>query len=170
MSLIDILRQYAEAPHTVDANATHDHFDQVAQAAPPEVVGQGVADAFKSNKTPAFGEMVAQLFAHSDPTQRAGVLNQLLRDLGPALTAALGGSTLGKLLTPAGGVPQVSPNEATQVTPEQVRDIAARAEQHDPTAADRVGSYYGQHPDLVKKLGTAALAIALAGVARRLRK
>jgi hypothetical protein len=34
---------------------------------------------------------------------------------------------------------------------------------------DRIGRFYAQHPQLVKTLGSAALAIALAGVANRMR-
>ena len=39
--------------------------------------------------------------------------------------------------------------------------IAAHAEKKDPTIMDRAGEFYAQHPDLVKGLGAAALAIAL---------
>jgi len=168
---MDILRQYLDSKTTPsDPNAAHAHFDEVARTAPPDVVGQGVADAFKSNSTPSFADMVAQLFGHSDPRQRADVLNQLLRSVGPGLMAALRGGGLGRLSVPQdGSAPQVSPEQASQLTPEQIRDIAARAEQHDPTALDKVGSIYAQHPELVKKLGSAALAIALAGMATRMR-
>jgi hypothetical protein len=34
---------------------------------------------------------------------------------------------------------------------------------------DRVGGFYAEHPQLVKTLGSAALAIALAGVANRMK-
>jgi len=138
------------------------------------VLGQGVADAFRNDKTPPFGEMVGQMFGQSNPQQQAGVLNQLLRSIGPGVLAALGGGILGRLNTPNGsptpGVPQVTPDQAAQMTPAQVQEIAARAEQHDPSVLDRIGGYYAQHPDVVKTLGSAALAIALASVANRMRK
>jgi hypothetical protein len=88
--------------------------------------------------------------------------------------AALGGGILGRLSAPNGspspGVPQVTPDQAAQMTPTQVQEIAARAEQHDPGVLDKIGGYYAQHPDVVKTLGSAALAIALAGVASRMRR
>jgi hypothetical protein len=56
------------------------------------------------------------------------------------------------------------------MTPAQVQEIATRAEQHDPSVLDHVGDFYAQHPQLVKTLGSAALAIALAGVANRMRR
>ena len=82
----------------------------------------------------------------------------------------LGGGILGRMASTGGGVPQVTPEQAAQVTPDQVQEIAARAEQHDPTVLDKVGGFYAQHPQLVKTLGSAALAIALAGIANRTRR
>jgi hypothetical protein len=38
--------------------------------------------------------MVGQMFGQSNPQQQAGVLNQLLRSIGPGVLAALGGSIL----------------------------------------------------------------------------
>jgi len=170
---MDILHQYTTNAG-VSANADQ-HFDEVARQAPPDVLGQGVADAFRNDQTPSFGEMVGQMFGQSNPQQQAGVLNQLLRSIGPGVLAALGGGLLGRLSAPssaptAAGVPQVTPDQAAQMTPAQVQEIAARAEQHDPGVLDRIGGYYAQHPDVVKTLGSAALAIALAGVASRMRR
>ena len=52
MSLMDILLPYANRP-----TSTEDDFDEVAKQLPPEVLGDGIAQAFRSDKTPAFGEM-----------------------------------------------------------------------------------------------------------------
>lgn len=168
MGLMDILQQYEGAK--ASRATAHDDFDRVSTEAPPDMVGKGVGDAFRAEETPPFGEMVSQMFGRSDPQQRAGLLNQLIRAAGPALLASLGGGILGRL----GGhstvaAPPVTPEEASSVTPEQVREIAARAEQHDPGVLDKVGEFYAQHPQLVKTLGSAALAIALAGVSNRMR-
>jgi hypothetical protein len=169
MGLMDILQQYTNATGSRPDN-TREHFDEVARAAPPEIVGKGVADALRADSTPPFGEMVGQMFGQSNPQQQAGVLNQLLRSIGPGVLSALGGGILGRMSAPANsGVPQLTPEQASQLTPEQVQEIATRAEQHDPTVLDRIGGFYAQHPQLVKTLGSAALAIALAGVANRMR-
>ena len=68
------------------------------------------------------------------------------------------------------GPPQLTPQQASQVTPAEVQEIATRAEQHDPGVLDKIGGFYAEHPQIVKTLGSAALAIALAGVATRMRR
>jgi hypothetical protein len=170
MGLMDILQQYTNPPAVSDPSVAHEHFDEVARAAPPEIVGQGVADAFRSDSTPPFGAMVGQMFGQSNPQQQAGVLNELLRSVGPSVLSAIGGGILGRMSAPSGAsVPQVTPQQASQMTPEQVQEIATQAQQHDPGVLDTIGGFYADHPQLVKTLGSAALAIALAGVANRMR-
>lgn len=106
----------------------------------------------------------------SNPQQQAGVLNQLLRSLGPGVLSALGGGILGRMnAAPLGAPAQISPEQASQLTPVQVQEIATQAQQHDPGVLDKIGGFYADHPQLVKTLGSAALAIALAGVAGRMR-
>ena len=58
ISLMDILSPYASRP-----TSTEDDFDEVAKQLPPEVLGDGIAQAFRSDKTPAFGEMVGRMSA-----------------------------------------------------------------------------------------------------------
>ena len=54
----------------------------------------------------------------------------------------------------------VSPQEATQVTPEQVQQIAARAEQSSPSIIDKMSEFYAQHV----RLEAATLALAAAHI------
>ena len=170
MGLMDILQQYTGDKPIANPNSAHDHFDEVARTISPEQLGQGVADAFRADGTPPFGDMVGQLFRKSDPQQRAGVLNQLLHSMGPGVLSALGGGILGRMSASGTGAnPQVTSQQASQVTPAEVQEIATQAEQHDPSVLDKIGGFYADHPQLVKTLGSAALAIALAGVARRVR-
>jgi hypothetical protein len=58
----------------------------------------------------------------------------------------------------------------SEVSPQQVQDLANRAEQHSPGIFDRLGEFYAQHPQLVKTLGSAAITIALAKIAERSRR
>lgn len=111
------------------------------------------------------------MFVQSNPQQQqAGVLNQLLRLIGPGALAALGGGMLGRMTAaPGSAATRLTPKQASRVMPLQVIDIATQAEQHDPGVLDRIGDFYAQHPQLVKTLGGAALAIAMAGVANRMR-
>jgi len=167
MSFMDVLRQYVDQPQGQPAADATRHFDQVAQQAPPAVVSQGLADAFRADQTPPFGEMVGGLFGRSDPQQRAGLLNQLLGGLGGAAMSGVSAGPLGDLLRRFGSGSTVTPEQASQVTPQQVQEVAQHAEQQNPGIIDKVSDFYAQHPGLVQTLGSAALAIALASMARR---
>lgn len=156
MGLMDLLQQAAG----MLGASPEQHFDQVAQQAPADVVGKGLADAFKSDQTPPFAQMVAQLFANSTPEQRATMLNQLLATVGTGALSQAAGGALGNVLAP--GASQVTGEQASQLTPDQVQQIAAHAEQSHPGVIDQLGNFYAQHPTLVKTLGGAALAIVLA--------
>ena len=136
------------------------HFDQVAQNASHEDLSAGVAAAMRSDQTPSFGSMVGQLFGQSSSTQQAGVLNQILASLGPAALSGAAGGALGRMLQP--GQTQVTADQASQLSPAQVTEIAAHAEQQQPGVIDQVSQFYAQHAGLVKVLGGTALMVALA--------
>ena len=140
----------------------HQDYQQISQHAPPEVVAGGLSQAFRSDRTPAFPEMVSNLFTHSDPNQKAGLLQRLLGGIGPGAVAGLPG--LAGLL---GGGGQISPQVASQVSPEQVQQIASHAEKQNPSVVDQVSSFYSQHPQVVKALGGLALTIALQHMLQR---
>lgn len=144
-----------------------EHFDQVAQNAPPEVVKEGISEAFRSNQTPPFGQMISQLFGNANPNQKSGILSSLLGSMGPAALGSAAAGQLAGIFNQRDGVPQsVSPEQADQISPQQVQQIATQAEQADPSIIDRVSAFYAEHPGLVKTLGGAALTIALAKMAQ----
>ena len=172
-----LLQQYlggAAAPSQAEA-----HFDQAAQNAPTDVLSSGLAAMFRSDATPAFGQMAGQLFGQANPNQQAGMLNSLIASMGPAVLASLlnkggsGGGALGGLggllgqLTGGGATPAITPAQASQITPDQVQVIASHAEQANPGIIDQMSAFYAQHPTLVKTVGGAALSIALAKMAER---
>ena len=170
MNVMDILKQYAERPTDTETD-----FDEVARQVPPDVLGSGIAEAFRSDKTPSFGNMIGSLLGGSNVQQRTGLLNQLIQAVGPAVLSGVAGGALGRLFQ--GGQrraeserPALTPTEAEQLTPQQVQEIAIAAEKKDPDVLDKVGAFYAQHPELVKALGGAALAIALGQVATRMRR
>ena len=142
-----------------------DDFDRVAQSAPRTTVAEGVANALRSDQTPPFPQVVSQLFGQSDANGRAGMLNQLLGSLNPAQLSSVAGGVFGKLF----GAGKVTPEQASQVSPEQVRELAEQAEQQNPGIVDRMSAFYAEHPTLVKAIGGAALALALGHVAQRMR-
>jgi hypothetical protein len=169
--LSGILQQYtgAQAAGGQAPDTVHDDFDQLAQQAPQSALADGLAAAFRSDQTPAFGQMVAQLFSNANGQQRAGILNTLISALGPTIAAQLfsQGGLSGLAGALGGGQHQVTPEQAAQVPPEAVQQIAEHAESKDPSIIDRVSNFYAEHPTLVKTIGTAALTIALAKIAER---
>lgn len=170
LDLGNLLQKYLNPSAATPSQDAVSHFDQVAQHASPEMMSQGISDALRSGETPPLGQMVSQIFANATPQQQAGMLNQILASLGPGALASLGGGALGSLLgQTAGATPQVTPQQASQVSPQQVQDLANHAEQHGEGVFDRLGSFYAQHPQLVKTLGTAAVTIALAKMANSMR-
>jgi hypothetical protein len=166
-----LLQQYAGGA-ALAPDEVHDHFDQVAQAAPQSALISGLTSAFNSSSTPPFENMVGQLFANGNGQQRAGLLNTLLATAGPALLSQAmsrgggGGGGLAGLLGALGGGGSVTPEQAQQIDPDDVQQLAAAAAQHDPSVVERVSGFYAAHPTLVKTLGAAALSLIMAKVAQ----
>ncbi len=179
--LSGLLQQYQgaepnQAPDTID-----DDFDQVAQAAPQPALSDGLAAAFRSEQTPEFGQMTANLFNNSNPQQQAGLLNTILKYAGPAIlgrimsggggggASAGGGGGLSDLINifKGGGQQELTPEQAGQIPPEAVQQVADEAQKQDPSIIDKISDFYAEHPTLVKSLGAAALTIALSKIANR---
>ena len=162
-----LLQQYlgGNAPSTNDAQA---HFDQVAQNASPSTLSQGLAAMFHSDQTPSFGQSASQLFGQANPNQQAGMLNQLIAGMGPMVLSSLlsgaGGAAIASVLGKSAGnsTETITPEQASQLTPEQAQQMADHAQQNNPSIVDNMSDFYAQHPGLIKTLGCAALAVALA--------
>lgn len=177
-----ILQQYTGAQPANAPDTVHDDFDQLAASAPPSTLSEGLAAAFRSDQTPEFGQMAANLYSNSSGQQRAGILNTLLRAAGPVIMSQVlsrfsnsggsgsssgGGGLSGLIGLLGGGQHEVTPEQAEQVPPEAVAQIAEQAHQKDPSIIDRVSDFYAAHPTLIKTLGAAALTIALTQIAQR---
>ena len=160
-----ILQQYRGASASAPPQNAAEDFGKVAEQAPASALSSGLAEAFRSNSTPPFGQMVSQLFAQSDGTQRAGILNHLLAAAGPAVgsAGALGGLTA---LLSGGGGRAVTAEQAQQIRPEDVQQLADQAQKRDPSVIDRASEFYAQHPTLVKTLGAGALAVLMSNMSR----
>jgi hypothetical protein len=151
----DLLKQYKGVPGSSPSSNAAADFAKVAQRAPASVMSDGVAEAFRSDSTPAFPEMISHLFGQSDGTQRAGILNHLITTAGPgALSGSLPNTT-------------VTPEQAQQIHPDAIRQLAEQAEKRDPSIIDKAGEFYAQHPTLVKSLGATALAVIMSHISRR---
>jgi hypothetical protein len=155
MGLMDMLMQAASS-----SMVNHDdHLQQVAQQAPQDLLGHGLAEAFRSDQTPPFPQMAAQLFGQSNGGQQAGMLNSIIGALGPMAIAGLAGGALSKMMAP--GQTQITPEQASRLTPQQVQEIATHAQEQQPSVIDKLGSFYAEHPTLIKTLGGLAAAIAM---------
>jgi len=165
-AVTDIFQRYSgQAGGAAPASENpHDDFERVAQAAPEHVVASGISQAFRSDQTPPFPEMLSNLFGQSDPNQRAGLLNHLLSSIGPGAIASLPG--LGNLAGLFSGG-QLTPQQANQISPSQVQEIAAHAERQNPSVVDQVSNFYAEHPQVVKAVGGLALTVALQHMLRR---
>jgi hypothetical protein len=167
MSIADeiggILKQYQTGATPAPA-AVNAHFDQVASAVPANVLADGLAHAMTSSQTPPLGQIVSSLFNQANPAQKAAVLNQLMTVLGPAAVAAATGGALG---TGAGVGTTVSPQQAQQVSPATITQLADRAQAVDGSVVNQLSAFYAQHPTLVKGLGAAALALVMSHISNR---
>jgi hypothetical protein len=170
--LQNVLTQYAggSTPGPQNPQEVESHFSQVAAVAPQSSIAEGLATAFRSNQTPAFGQMVSSLFSQSSGDQKAGLLNQLMSSMPPGavqslLASGAGGGALASLLQ--SGTANVSPEQAQQVSPEAVQQLAATAEKHDPSIVDTASQFYAQHSTLVKTLGGMAMTMVLAHIAEK---
>lgn len=167
MSFLDIanmLSQYANASATNPPPNTQQDFEKVGQSAPASHLAEGLAQAFHSNQTPSFGQMIANLFSNSNPEQRAGILSHLIPAAGPGLSSGIGGE-LASLLR--GGASQITPQQAAQISPESVQQLAEHAERNNPSIVDQASSFYAQHPKVVQALGAGALALIMSHISKR---
>lgn len=151
-NLVDgLLQQIQNQGNESVSPEAQSQFHQIAQSATPQVLSQGLTDAFNSEQTPPFGKIVSQLFGHADNQQKTGIIGALLGSLGAAAHP---------VLTQA-GVEDPSSAQATQMTPDQVQQIATQAKHANPGVVGTMSDFYAQHPVLVKSLGAAAMAIVL---------
>lgn len=168
MSWIDqvggLLQKYSGASGSSPPQSATTDFAKVAESAPPSALSGGLSAAFRAGNTP-FGEMVSQLFAQSDATQRAGILGHLMAAAGPEAGSA--GALGGLAALPPGARSAVSPEQAQQVPPEAVRELADAAAKRDPSIIDRASEFYAQHPTLVKSMGAGALALIMSHLSQR---
>jgi hypothetical protein len=144
---------------------THEDFQRVAQSAPQDVLSNGIAHMFRSDETPAFPDMISSIFRQSNQTQKAGLLSELLSSLAPEVLGGLPG--LGGLAGKPGGAGSDPKVLANQLSPEQVQQIAAHAQVHDPSIIDRVSRFYSEHPEVLKAVGGLALGVAMRHMMRR---
>jgi hypothetical protein len=162
-----ILKQY-QTTGGAPAETVVADFDHVATAVPTNTLADGIAHAMRSDQTPAFGQMVSSLFAQGTPAQKSAMVSALVAACGPAAARILGQSpAAAAAATPAmAGSATVPPEQAQQVDPATVQQLAEHAQNADPSIIDKLSGFYAQHPTLVKGLGAVALATVMSHVSR----
>jgi hypothetical protein len=157
-----VLKQYQSGQAPAPA-AVAQHFDQVAQSAPQSTMAAAISHALSSDQTPPLGQMVSSLFNQATPDQKAGMVNRLLTAIGPTAAGALTSS--GVLAGITGTTATAA--QAQALSPDAVKQLADQAQRADGTVVDKLGSFYAQHPTLVKSLGAGALALMMSHMSRR---
>jgi len=160
---LNVIQQYSGASASSPPPNTQQDFSKVAQAAPQSHLAGGLAEAFRSDQTPPFSQMIGNLFSQSNGQQRAGILTQLLSSSGVNPLSALGDRFSG-FLKPGS---QVTPQQAEQIPPEAVQQLAEHAQASNPSIVDQASSFYAQHPQLVQGLGAGALALIMSHMSKR---
>src|SRR5579871_5465642 len=88
--VIGVLDQYRNVSASRPPANVEEDYSRVAQQTPPSHLASGLAEAFRSNQTPPFSQMLSTLYSNSNPQQRAGILNQLLTAVEPGVLASTG--------------------------------------------------------------------------------
>ncbi len=158
-NLMGPLEEYAD-PATANMRNAPQDFDRVSRAAPRSHLASALVEAFRSNETPPFPEMLSTLFRNSNGRQRAGILSHLLGSAGPTAVSGILGQHLG-------GRSQLTPEQADQIPFETVHQLAERAEKNDPSIVERASEFYAQHPTLIKALGAGSLVLMMSHMSRR---
>jgi hypothetical protein len=162
-----VLQQYATDTGVYSMRKVESDFVEISQQVSTEHVTNGLSEAFRSEQTPPFDQMVVQSFEQGDAQQRAGMLNQLLDAAGPSVVQPLmeSGVLRDALDSNATPEPAISPEQAEQLHPEVVQQIAYSVEQENPGIIDKMSNFYAEDPALVKTLGGGTLSVAMSKIA-----
>jgi hypothetical protein len=163
--LSGVLKQYSGAGATNPGPAVAEHFDQVASAVPASTLAEGVAHALNTTSAGSgLGQTVSQTYAQGSGDQKAGILNTLVASVGTMTASKMLGSTAAQALN--SGSP-LSAQQAQQVSPNMVQQLADQAAQSDNSVVNRMSAFYAQHPSLVKGMGASAMALVMSKLANR---
>jgi hypothetical protein len=125
-----------------DAGEAPHYFDQVLQETDSSTLVSGLSEMLRSDETPAFGQLVEQMFRTGTSEQRAAILSALIGNL-------------------------VTPQRAMATSPQIAAQLAVQAERHAPSVVERIATVLAVNPTLVKALGPDVLAVTLREVAGR---
>ena len=163
-----LLKQYSTSGGAAAQPApdVHAHFDEVAQAVPPEYLGRRHRRGIPLRQDSCNGSDGFQPLRPIQRRTKGRLAKRADLLINPAtLTQILSGAGLGGILSGLGS--SLTPAQAQQIPPEVVQDMANHAEKANPSIVDSLSNFYAQHSALIKTLGGGALTIALAKIAQR---
>jgi hypothetical protein len=164
-----VLQKYTSIGEVHSVQKVEHDFEQVAKQAPKDELTHGLSEAFRSDQTPSFGQMVGEVFGQGNPEQRAGMLNLLLEGVGAKVLNSANSRSLlaGMVQQHVIGRASVTPEQAASLEKEKVEQIADEAEKENPAVVEMISHFYAQNPTLAKPLGGAALSIVMDKIAQR---
>lgn len=166
-----VLQKYASMGTVQSVQQVEQDFDTISRKAPIEQVSMGLSEAMRSDQTQSFGQMVAQAFEQGEPEQRALMLNQLLQGVSADVLKLLRESSVDLSahgVTGDGEKLQLSPEQASQISPEHIEVFADCVEKVNPGIVDIMSFFYVKNPELAKPLGATVLGMAMDNVGQRM--
>jgi hypothetical protein len=151
-----LLNQYATGQGAASREEAHQHYDQIAQHVPPDVLRGEIGPALGGLDAGQVEDRVGRSASQMSPQQRGDMLSGLLGGLA-------GGGGLRDLLGRIGVDPGVASNPQA-ASPQDVAKVAAYAKDNRPDLFHKAMGFYAEHPILVKAMGT----LAVAAIAKRL--
>jgi hypothetical protein len=151
-----LLDQYASGQGAATREEAQEHYDQIAQHVPPDVLRGTIGPAIGGLDGVQVEDRIRRSASQMTPEQRGGMLSQLLGGL-----AGAGG--LRDILGRIGVDPSVASNPQA-ASAQDVAKVAAYAKDERPDLFHKAMEFYAEHPLLVKTMGT----LAVAAIAKRL--
>jgi hypothetical protein len=113
-------------------------------------------------------ELVADVYRSATAPLRAILLECLLLPIGPLALVVIAAGTFGEFLHRGSPMrPEVSPEDATRVSADQMLELARFVEQRNPEAFQQIASLMAEHPLGTAGVGTSVALMALQAWRRR---
>jgi len=147
----DLLNQYAQGGGAGSRQEAHEHYQQIAKAVPPGLLGSLIGPALNSLGPDQVQQSVFKSATEMTPEERGGLFSSLvegLRSTGTDVTA----------LADEIGIHQTAIDEPQTANPDELAKLAAHAHQNEPNIFHKAMEFYADHPTLVKVFGTVAVA------------
>jgi hypothetical protein len=160
--LFNVIQQYSGVSASNPPANTHEDFSKVAQTA-PIAPGWGIGGGISLGSNVAFSRNGRELIQ--------SVQRRAARRYPDSAGQLLGGKPV---IRARGTVQRIAetgitsyPQQAEQIPPEAVQQLAEHAQKNNPSIVDQASSFYAQHPQLVQGLGAGALALIMSHMSKR---